>query len=460
MGSKSPRSDALAGWLGAQRWFAAKSRRILGVEVADRIAIDGSTLVIAAVALDDGRTDRYAIPLRDTEEVADALDDPGFVRALVDLIVRGREAPGERGMLRGRPSRVFTPALAPDAPVRRITGEQSNTSIVLGDVLILKHFRRLADGLNPEAEITAFLTERTGFRNVPRLAGHLEYRDGQEAATLAVAEELIAGARDGWDWMLAELRELYARVEPADAVDGARLRELATRTLRALGRLGTRAGELHQALASDRRDPAFAPEPITPADGAAWDGQVARQIDAARAALGDHAAAPVRGIADGLRGLVGCAKIRHHGDFHLGQTLYRPADGDFVIIDFEGEPLRPIAERRRKHTALRDVAGLLRSIDYAAVSAMPPGLARWAEAWRTTATTEFVGAYRTATRGAPFVPESDEAFTRAVAVFELEKAAYEVVYEASHRPAWLAIPARGLSRAAAAITRTGAAGAA
>jgi predicted trehalose synthase len=458
MASKSPRSEAIAGWLGQQRWFAAKNRRIRGVEVVDRIPIDGSTLLIAVVALDDGSTDRYAIPLRDRGEITDALDDPGFGRALVDLIVRAREAPGERGRLRGRPSRVFVPALVPDAPVRRIGGEQSNTSIVLGDVLILKHFRRLADGLNPEAEITAFLTERTGFRNAPRLAGHLEYREGREAATLAVAEELIAGARDGWDWVLGELREHYARVEPVDPVDPARVRELASSTLPALGRLGTRAGELHQALASDPRDPAFAPEPITPADVAAWEGQVERQVAAAREVLGDPASPPVRGIAHGLRGLLDRAKIRHHGDFHLGQTLYRPADGDFVIVDFEGEPLRPIAERRRKHAALRDVAGLLRSIDYAAGTAMPPGLDRWAEAWRAAAATEFVAAYRAATRGAPFVPESDEAFWRAVAVFELEKAAYEVGYEARQRPAWLAIPARGLARAAAAITGPGAAG--
>ncbi len=129
-----------------------------------------------------------------------------------------------------------------------------------------------------------------------------------------------------------------------------------------------------------------------------------------------------------------------------------------MIIDFEGEPLRPLAERRRKHVALRDVAGMLRSIDYAAVAAMPEGLDEWARRWQDAASAAFVGAYRSATRGATFVPSSDDAFTSTLAVFELEKAAYEVVYEANHRPAWLAIPARGLRRAAAAITGRGEAG--
>jgi trehalose synthase-fused probable maltokinase len=145
---------------------------------------------------------------------------------------------------------------------------------------------------------------------------------------------------------------------------------------------------------------------------------------------------------------VGRQKIRHHGDFHLGQTLYRPAVADWMIIDFEGEPLRPLEERRRKHAAPRDVAGLLRSIDYAAVSA-----ATTPADWPADAARAFAEGYRTATGGASFLPRSDGAFDEAVAVFELEKAAYEIVYEANNRPSWIAIPQGGLARALARLQR-------
>ncbi|MGH7310841.1 MAG: alpha-amylase, partial [Candidatus Rokuibacteriota bacterium] len=185
------------------------------------------------------------------------------------------------------------------------------------------------------------------------------------------------------------------------------------------------------------------------ADVAAWTADVARQLAAAGAALGS---APVVSDADlevSLRSLRGLDKIRHHGDLHLGQTLYREATGDFVIIDFEGEPLRALAERRRKHTPLRDAAGVLRSIDYAAVATRPAGLDDWAAAWQAEGARAFTAAYRRAVSGARFVPPGDDEFQRALAVLELEKAAYEVVYEANHRPAWVAIPRGGLVRAAA-----------
>ena len=153
----------------------------------------------------------------------------------------------------------------------------------------------------------------------------------------------------------------------------------------------------------------------------------------------------------GLSHLVGRRKIRHHGDFHLGQTLYRPAAGDWMIIDFEGEPSRRLEERRRKHAAPRDVAGMLRSIDYAAASA--PDVATPLGEWKVDAARSFVEGYRAAAGTASFLPESEAAFGDVVAVFELEKAAYEIVYEANNRPDWIAIPQRGLVRAAASLQR-------
>jgi trehalose synthase-fused probable maltokinase len=237
-----------------------------------------------------------------------------------------------------------------------------------------------------------------------------------------------------------------------------RLRTLAGPTLVALERLGSVTGALHRALGTEPSDPAFVPEPVTPVDLAQWARDVGGQLDAARRVLGPQRLDGELDVRGGLEGLNGSHKIRHHGDLHLGQTLYRPEQNDFVIIDFEGEPLRPLADRRRKHSPLRDVAGVLRSIDYAAASAAPTDLAGWAASWQEEAARAFVAAYRAATRGARFAPEADAAFARAVSVFELEKAAYEVVYEANHRPDWLAIPTGGLLRAAARLApRAGAA---
>lgn len=435
-GASLPDPDALAAWIARQRWFAAKTRRIARVGLVDAVPLGPGVVLLVDLELDGGGDERYALPLAAGADIADALADAGFCRALLALLADGGTAAGERGELRGVPAAglPWSDGVPEDLVVKRLGGEQSNTSVALGGALILKHFRKIAAGVNPEAEMTRFLTERTSFRHTPRLIGHVEYRDATgTAATLAVVQELVADGRDGWQWTLARLAEPGG---PAAAVV-------------ALGRLGQRTGELHRALASDPRDPAFAPEPITAADVAAWTDGVAAQLEAARGALrGEAIPVDLAAVRRGLASTVGRQKIRHHGDFHLGQTLHRPAAGDWVIIDFEGEPLRPLPERRRKHVALRDVAGLLRSIEYAAASTAAP-----IGAWAAEAARAFVDGYRNATGTAPFLPESDDAFREVVAVFELEKAAYEIVYEANNRPDWIAIPRRGLLTAAARLRR-------
>jgi maltose alpha-D-glucosyltransferase / alpha-amylase len=474
MASKSPPSDALAAWIAAQRWFAGKTRRITALTVEDRVPVGDAVVLVVGLTLDDGTTHGYAVPLRAGGDVADALDDPGYGRALLDLVAAGGHARGERGEITGRPTREFPRDVGRDAPVRRLGGEQSNTSIVLADRLVLKHFRRLVPGRNPEEEVGRFLTERTSFRHAPRLAGHLEYRRDGETSALAVLHELAVGADDGWRWMLDELRRVYDRLA-ASAGEPHDVQAIAGSTLEPLRRLGVVTAEMHLALAAVDGGPAFSPEPITPEDIASWAHAVERQLreahqvldraggeeDAragrARAALdarlGSLGRRGIRGaLGEGLAGLVGRVKIRHHGDFHLGQTLYRSRTQDWLVIDFEGEPLRPLAERRAKHAALRDVAGMLRSLDYAALSAAPPIRDRWARVWERAASAAFVDGYAERAAGAPFVPASGTAFTRAVAVFLVEKAAYEVVYEASHRPDWLAIPLGGLTRALSALT--------
>jgi predicted trehalose synthase len=430
-------ADALGGWIAGQRWFAGKSRRVVAVALEDGVRLGPGALWIARVTLDDGRHDRYAVPLLDAPTPRDALDDTGFCRALLDLIAGEARVPGARGEIVGTRTRAFLPELAADVPVRRLDGEQSNTSVVFGDALILKHFRRLAAGANPDVEITGFLTEHTSFRHTPRLAGSLEYRDASGAWALAMAQELVRESRDGWRWLLG-------RLAAGDAA------------LAALGTLGRRTAELHLALASDLHEPAFVPEPITAGDVAAWTEAVQRQLDAAHAALGGHLpdGVPARLDTTGLDGLVGTVKLRHHGDFHLGQTLAVRDGEDFAIIDFEGEPLRPLAERRRKHTPLRDVAGLLRSLGYAAASGPAPA------GWEAAARAAFVAAYREAAGAAPFLPAAEAPLARALAVLEVEKAAYEVVYEANNRPGWVAIPVRGLVTATEALRSGRAAGAA
>jgi predicted trehalose synthase len=467
MASKTPPSDALAAWLAGQRWFAAKTRRIVEAAVDDLVPLGEARIAIVTARLDDGSTDRYVIPLGggdgvarggevvaaatgSGDAVADATDTQEFPRALLALIGRAGRVAGERGEVVGRSTSAFPAELPDPLVVRKLGGEQSNTSVTLGGRLILKLYRRLREGINPDQELTRFLTEETPFRHTPRLAGWAEYRAGESCATLAVVQELVTGARDGWEWMLEELAALYRRArESGRDPDAAAVAGLAGPTLPALRRLGELTAELHLAFASAGPDPALAPEPISAADLDRWVRDVTVQLEAAWMAGG--AAAPVDrlDLARGLQGLLGRQQTRHHGDYHLGQTLHRERERDFVIIDFEGEPARPLAERRRKHTPLRDVAGMLRSIAYAAVSGMPAGLDRWAELWERQAVREFLTGYRTTAGPAPFLPDGEEAFLAAVAVFEVEKAAYEIVYEANNRPAWIGIPVRGLTQAAA-----------
>jgi maltose alpha-D-glucosyltransferase/alpha-amylase len=460
-----PGSDALAAWLAGQRWFAGKTRRIAGMRTVDAVPLAGSVVVILEVTLDDGSVQRYAAPLRAGSTVVDALDDPELGRALLELVTRGGHAAGAAGDLYGEPVVASLLDVPRDLSVRRLPAEQSNTSVVFGRALILKFFRKLAVGINPEVEIGRFLTERARFPYTPRLAGHLEYRGADGTTTaIAVVQELVEGARDGWEWMLEQLTAFYGQAARAGrSPSAAHVADLGAPALAALRRLGEQTAALHRALASDTRDPAFAPAPITASDVQTWSAGIRAQLAAARAVLGDdRTLAEVPDAAVGLDSLLGRHKIRHHGDFHLGQTLYRPGAGEFVIIDFEGEPIRPLEERRRKHAAVRDAAGLLRSLDYAAVVARRDGgdeLAAWGDAWTAEAERAYLAGYRATLADASFLPATERGFLAALAAFELEKAAYEVVYEANHRPDWIGVPRRGLLRAAARLHRSAAAGA-
>jgi maltose alpha-D-glucosyltransferase/alpha-amylase len=364
-------------------------------------------------------------------------------------------------------------------PVRLLGAEQSNTSLLLGRRFLLKSLRFPPDGPNPEFEVAHFLATSTSFAHTPGLWGWGEHlgRSGAEA-TVALLQPFVENAGDGWAYARATLRGLVELLErephPPTGLEGfdARLEELAGDFLAELRGLGTITAELHLAMASHVERAAFAPEPITPADVTRWadaieaEAQLTRELVEARhvdlpadvvprvAALTAQASrigearAPLILLADG-----GVHKIRCHGDYHLGQVL-KIADG-FLIIDFEGEPSRPLAERRAKQAALRDVAGMLRSFSYAAHSVVlerPPDdrapLWPWMERWERLARRSFRRGYLTAAQESPvrIVPVTEDDARRVAATFELEKALYEVRYELRYRPDWVRIPLAGLAR--------------
>ena len=509
MGSRTPRSsgavldrfvtERLAEALPRQRWFAGKARRIVAVAVRDAAALGAGApdtwLTLVDVAFDRGPGETYVVPLRvradgppDAEglgrvdlggapaRVTDALGDPDVGRALLTAIAEERTLAARHGTISFVRAPAFpASAVAGGLPARQLAGEQSNTSVVYGEALILKVFRKPEAGPNPEHELTGFLTARGRFARVPQLAGAVEYAPAAGAGvTLAVLHRFTPNRGDGFTWVIEHLGRLadFVRTRAEhEPLGGERLvqlvRDFSAGLLGAVRRLGALTGGLHAALASDPGDPAFAPEPITAGDVARWTariaGDLALTLEALRARLADLPA-PARaraealladraGLAACLDGLdtlpaEGCAKIRVHGDYHLGQTLR--TDDDFVILDFEGEPARPLAERRAKHSPLRDVAGMVRSLDYAAATALGEGEGPRAagDTWRRLAVDAFLDAYLGEAAGAParLVPAARPTLARALAPFTLDKALYEVRYEIDHRPAWVDVPLRGLDR--------------
>ena len=479
MASRPPRSDPaaivallsgpgrsdLAQFLIRQRWFAAKTRGIGALAVHDWATLDADAPLVLILLDVDG--DRYHVPVAvgpeagpaaamarwDGGVVVDAHDDVRFGRRVLAAIAGDRRLAGRAGRFAFHPTPGWVFPQDLDALLtRRHAGEQSNTSVVLGGGLVLKTLRRPQPGLNPDLEITRFLTTRTAFRHVPRLAGWVEYEGPDGPATLAVLQEFVANAGDGWKHVVTTLRDRLAAT-PAGAGPDPLIEDMR--------RLGAITGGLHAALASDGTDPDFAPEPITRADVARWAADIRRDVDTVRGQglLGDDPALvdPARGgvarTLQSLDALVGTVKIRSHGDYHLGQVL-KTADA-FTVIDFEGEPARPLAERRAKQSALRDVAGMLRSLDYAAHAVafgLPVGERAAALAhlmgWETEARRAFLAGYREAAGAGPaaLIPPSEPTLTGACAAFELEKACYELRYERDNRPDWLAIPLAGVRR--------------
>jgi trehalose synthase-fused probable maltokinase len=365
--------------------------------------------------------------------IYDAMSDPEMVRQLVRLIAAGTEI--ETGQGTAEFHSVGDGLGSDVAEVRPMGAEQSNSSVVLDERLVLKAYRRLGAGPNPELEILRFLTERD-FPHIAALRGWYGHSGRLIDATLGIVQDFLAGATDGWDLALADLREDPAR--------------FAARA-RALGEV---TGRLHTALGSENADAAFAPEETSAEALGLLTATVDEEIERVFLDLPDglEVLAPIRGrgeeVREKLRMLthVGSAGrvIRHHGDYHLGQVMHT-ADGDWVVLDFEGEPARTLIERRRKRSPLRDVAGMLRSFAYAATASEllhgAPAPAGWEEEVRAA----YLDGYLEETDQS-LLPPGRAAVERLLAVFELEKAVYELRYELNNRPDWVKIPVAGIAR--------------
>jgi trehalose synthase-fused probable maltokinase len=311
---------------------------------------------------------------------------------------------------------------------RALGAEQSNSSTLVDDRLLVKLYRRLEAGINPELELLRFFAQH-GFANAPALRGAWTYSGPLLESTLGIVQDYVAGAVDGWTLALDELGSDPARF-------GTRAR-----------RLGEVIGEMHAVLASDPEDPAFAPEEAGPESLALLTATVDEEIDRVFLHLPDSdAVAPIAGYGDAVRdllrslGTVGSVgrRIRHHGDLHLGQVLWNGTD--WLVIDFEGEPARSLPERRAKRSPLRDVAGMLRSFTYATAVAGVPD-----RALEERLRDEFLAGYERVVSPTGLLPPTD-ATSRLLRIFELEKAVYELRYELNNRPDWVSVPVAGIVR--------------
>ena len=493
--------DVLPEFLGHQRWFAGKSTRVKRAQVTLFGAVPGNSneLLFLDVETDDGETNRYFLPVSamwgeanlafgapklsytlaklrygpNLGALIDASFDERFHQDLITALRAGKTVPATNGSLEFYSSAEFRALEATDS-IRPVGAEQSNVSFIIGDEAMLKVYRRLRVGEQPEIEMARFLTDVAGFRNTPAYFGSVTYRpDKGEPVTLAAAFAFVRNQGDAWGVIREALdRDLEAfvllpRDDNGELVDAAPAFEFPL-DLGAV--LGQRTAELHAGLATPTKDKRFAAEAISAADLKRWTAAVSRDLTKAigllsrtvrgltGAAKADAAAAikartallkrvkSVASLTDAGR------KTRVHGDYHLGQVLV--AKGDVVIIDFEGEPQRGISERRQKTSPLRDVAGMVRSFDYAAWSAIMrmeerDGVASAvgrdrAFAWRDAITRDFLAAYWPIVTAAGVVPEDDATRRRLLDLFVIQKAAYEVLYEAANRPTWVSIPVRGL----------------
>jgi maltose alpha-D-glucosyltransferase/alpha-amylase len=491
--------EVLPAYLPRRRWFAAKTEVLIGARLAYTLALPGTPDVLLAEisAHLASRQERYVVPLAivwESEGVSplaqalalsrvrkgarvglltDGFAADGFATGVLARLRAGEQLPlPDGGTLRFEPtSRMATLDLADPPGIRRLSAEQSNSSLIVDDAVVLKVVRRVSAGIHPEGEMTRLLTER-GFGNTAPLLGEVVRIDADGTpSTLMIAQGFVRNQGDGWSWTLDALSRAAQDVGVTEAGDVDAETDALAPVLAFAANLGRRLAEMHAVLTAPSEDPAFAPDVADEAILDGWAESAAEQLALACDLLEhgrdwtDEATRDLaRRIVDARDALThavrrlaraghGALQTRIHGDFHLGQVLV--VQGDAVIIDFEGEPARPLEQRRAKSCGLRDLAGLLRSFDYAAataaratVAASPVALERRPAVlarFRAETTERAMTAYREVLRGAEraWVPASAEAAL--LDLFMIEKAAYEIRYEAENRPDWLPIPLTGLA---------------
>lgn len=502
--------QALPDFIKARRWFGGKTRAIRSVEIADVIPIPhpaiAAAIVVVRVNYLEGRSETYTVPLleegpggaqpaiddntrirvRDADGAehvfSDALSNQAILGMLFEAIREARRFSGAVGELVGVPEHSLERlriAAEGNLQPSLMKAEQSNSSVLYGRAFVLKFFRHLEMGVNPDLELGRFLSEKAGFPNIPPVSGSFEYRVGAgEPATMAILQGFVANHGDAWEHTLKALSSYYDRVatqnlpEP-DAKSQRSVAQLLGNHRAEADLLGRRTAEMHAALASDRDDPGFAPEAFS----AGLQREISESmIGLARETFGmlrlrapdlpEHARAAAttalaseKALIDRFRALadrkLAGPRTRIHGDLHLGQVLF--TGEDFIFIDFEGEPARTLAERREKHSPLRDVAGMVRSFHYAAYAALfrqrsEAGarsnelrlLAPFANAWYRAASREYLRAYFDKAAAASFLPADPDEREFVLNFWLLGKAIYELKYELNHRLDWVAIPLEGI----------------
>ncbi|HUF29423.1 MAG TPA: hypothetical protein VMM77_02080 [Gemmatimonadaceae bacterium] len=488
------KSEALRAYLGGKRWFGAKGRTTRSIEIEAAIPVEwaGSpgeryAIALLRLELEDGVVLRYQLPVAMVaitnpiaEQALALVDTEGAqTQAVIDATLlpsfrRGLGAAFRAGAVFTAGERTWRVEPVGDARIdlphesRVVGAEQSNTSMIYGDLAICKLFRRLEPGENPDVEISRFLSTRTGFHNTPHLLGVVHLEDAGGRSVAGMLSRFLPESQDAWAYAVARVNAYLGAEEGGERVNAfaSDAREL-----------GTVTRALHEALSSDENDPAFAPAFATDGDVERWsagaldvlaDGMTmiaarlgklegqsqahARALVERRGALEEH----VRGLAARVidAGDPGM-RIRNHGDYHLGQVL-RTREAEWMIIDFEGEPARPLEERRARHSPLRDVAGMMRSFAYAAAtgamntggvgrdSRVEIGAARWEREVRE----HFLDGYLAeggGTAGA-LLPATADGTAALLELLEAEKLFYELGYELDNRPAWTWIPLRGIAK--------------
>ncbi|HET8995072.1 MAG TPA: putative maltokinase, partial [Acetobacteraceae bacterium] len=486
--------DVLPPYLGKRRWYAMKDQTLNAARLALLTPLPDPDLLLAEIETDTpAGTARWLLPLGIAWEdrqpaplpaqlalarvrrgarvglLTDAFALAELAHSILNGLSNGSTIRSDDGEIRFLPTAVMREVtVPPDADMNWLSAEQSNSSVIVGDVAILKLFRRVSDGPHPEAEMGRYLTEQ-GFSGAAALLGEM-VRVGTDGVShaLAIAQSFVRNQGDAFTWtldlLLRHLSDLAGGDETA-AADAERHEDYD-----AFARLlGCRLGEMHAILARETDNPDFAPVPATHEMAAQWGQQAERQLAAAFAALEsqhewsesathdmERLAAARESLTQAVHRLAaaadGAVLTRIHGDLHLGQVLV--ANGAVYIIDFEGEPAKPVEVRRAKNSRLRDVAGMIRSFDYAAAVVerkSRESQAHLADARRTTfldsfitqATNAFLAGYREAMH---ITDEAGE--QKLLDLFLVEKAAYEVAYEAANRPTWIEVPLRGLARLA------------